>query len=310
MVRARHGDYFLMMAEEVKPKLGGSEQAQWLAVLEEEHDNLRQALTFYMEDTEGAQAGEKGLRLAAALQRFWSTRGHLSEGRERFGVLLAHPKGQERTKARADALNSAGTLAWMQGDYAAARILLEQSLELFRELGNKGGIALSLINLGTVAKEEGEYAEARVLLEQSLAIRRELRDKQGIAVSLLNLGTQLVEQSDYPAACACLHECLTLCRELSLKPVTVYAVEGCAGLALRQQQPEQALRLWGAAAALRETIGSPLPPAAQEQHEREMMAVRETLGEDAFAAAWAKGQAMTMEQAIEYALSEPEVTAT
>lgn len=88
-VRARHSDCFLTLAEEVRSKLRGSEQGQWLDVLEEEHDNLRQALTWYGEDLEDAEAEEKGLRLGVALQRFWGVRGHLSEGRERLGALLA-----------------------------------------------------------------------------------------------------------------------------------------------------------------------------------------------------------------------------
>ena len=344
IVRARHANYFLMMAEEIRPKLRSSEQVQWLGVLEEEHDNLRQALTFYTQDTEGAEAGEKGLRLGAALQQFWWTRGHLREGRERFGALLTHPQGQQRTKARADALNGAGILAWMQGEYGEARVLLEESLAIRREIGDRLGIAHSLSNLGLVANEEGDYGGARVLYEESLAIRREigdrlgiahslsnlglvakdlgdyesaralyeeslaidreLGDKQGIAIALVNLGLLLGVYGDYPTAYASLRECLTLCRELSEKRITAYAVEGCAGLALRQQQPEQAIRLWGAAAALREAIGCLLSPADRERQEREITAVRETTGEDAFAAAWAQGQAMTMEQAVEYVLDD------
>ena len=68
-----------------------------------EDDNLRQALNFFVEEAEEREAGEKGLRMGAALQYFWWTRGHLSEGRERLRALLEHPKGREPTRARADA---------------------------------------------------------------------------------------------------------------------------------------------------------------------------------------------------------------
>ncbi len=81
MVRTRHRDYFLLLAEETIPKLRGAEQMQWYAVLEAEHDNLRQGLTFCLEETEG---GENGLRLAGVLPQFWETRGHLSGGRSRL----------------------------------------------------------------------------------------------------------------------------------------------------------------------------------------------------------------------------------
>ncbi len=382
VVRARHGDCFLTLAEEVKPKLTGSEQGQWLGVLEEEHDNLRQALTLYAEDTEDAEAGEKGLRLGAALQVFWWTRGHLSEGRERLAALLAHPGGQEPTKARAGALNGAGELARMQGDYGGARGLQEESLAIRRELGNKGGIAaslnnlglvasdqgdyggarvlhqeslaiareladksgiaaslnnlglvaaeqgdyggarvlyeesltiqralgdksgiaLSLLNLGLVAKDEGDYGGARVLCEESLAIQRELGDKGGIALSLNNLGSVVLKQGDYGGARVLYEESLTIARELGAKEVIAYGLEAFASVAIHETDEERGARLWGAAAALRETIGSPLSPADREKQGREMTAVRERMGADAFAEAWAQGRAMTMEQAIEYAL--------
>ncbi len=350
VVRARHGDCFLTLAEEVKPKLRGPEQAQWLEVLEEEHDNLRQALTWYMEDIEDTEAGEKGLRLGTALSEFWWTRGHLSEGRERLGALLAHPGGQERTKARADALNGAGMLTWGQGDYGGARGLYEESLAIGRALGDKRGIAYSLANLGLVSAEQGDYSGARVLLEESLTIGRELGDKRGIALSLNYLGNAAYKQGDYSGARVLLEESLTIGRasgnkfgiaasltnlgnvayeqgdyalarvlheeslaigrELGAKAVIADGLEAFATLAARELQEERSARLWGAAAALRETFGSPLSPAKHEKQEREMTAVRETLGEDAFAAAWAQGRAMTMEQAIEYALSTLDVTTT
>ena len=69
-------------------------------------------------------------------------------------------------------------------------------------------------------------------------------------------------------------------------------------------------RLWGAAATLREVMSSLLPPAERDKQEREITAARERLGENAFAAAWAQGRTMTMEQAIEYALSEAGVTSS
>ena len=128
VVRTRHANYFLTLAEEVKPKMRGMEQVQWMGVLEEEHDNLRQALAWYAEDAQDAEAGGKGLRLAAALFELWKTHGHLSEGRERLHTLLAHPTRQEPTSARAQALAEAGWLAYMQDDYVQTRVLLEKSL--------------------------------------------------------------------------------------------------------------------------------------------------------------------------------------
>jgi predicted ATPase/class 3 adenylate cyclase/Tfp pilus assembly protein PilF len=207
----RHRDYFLALAEAISPKLGGSEQASWLAVLEEEHDNLRLVLNFCLEDPDGAEAG---LRLAGALQRFWLTRGHLSEGRQHLAAALSRPVGPERLHARAAALNGSGVLALRQSDYATARAHHQESLDIYREQGDKRGIAHSLNNLGNVAHDQGDYARARMMHQESLEIRRELGDKQGIAASLGNQGNVALRQGDYTAARIMYEECLATFREL------------------------------------------------------------------------------------------------
>jgi non-specific serine/threonine protein kinase len=167
-VRARHRDHFLALAEEAWPKLRSAEQAQWLTVWEEAHDNLRLALSFCLKEPEG---GEAGLRLGAALQLFWWTRGHLSEGRQHLSAVLSYPMGQGDLKARADALNGAGGRAWMQGDYAAARALLEESLTIFRELGDKRGTANSLESHAALAHQEQQAGRAARLWGAATSLR-------------------------------------------------------------------------------------------------------------------------------------------
>src|SRR3989442_13633652 len=81
--RQAHADYYLALAEDAEPELGGPQQAAWLERLEEEHDNLRAAMRWSLEQTggdEGGQRQEMALRLGAALRRFWVVRGALSEG--------------------------------------------------------------------------------------------------------------------------------------------------------------------------------------------------------------------------------------
>jgi tetratricopeptide (TPR) repeat protein len=143
--------------------------------LESEHDNLRRAITFCLEEEARAELveGEKGLRLGWALQRFWGTRGYLGEGRERLAALLSLPLAQARTRARAGALLGAGNLAESQGDFTSARSLFAESLAIRRELGDRSGIAASLNSLGNLASTRGEQGSARSLYEESLAIRRE-----------------------------------------------------------------------------------------------------------------------------------------
>jgi predicted ATPase/class 3 adenylate cyclase len=210
-VRDRHVDHFLALAEEAEPKLTGAEQAEWLQRLDEEHDNLRSALTW----SSGNDA-RTGLRLAGALWWFWYARGYFGEGRSWLsGLLASAPSAQ--AAARAKALNGAGRLARQQSDYPAAQALLNESLAIQRELGDRRGIATSLNNLGLMAWDQGDYLSARTLYGESLAIRREFGDRWGIAVSLNNLGGVAFDEGDYVAARALHEESLLIRRELSDK---------------------------------------------------------------------------------------------
>jgi predicted ATPase len=424
-LRQRHTDYYLALAEAAKPHLRGPQQARWLERLELEHDNLRAALRWCVEQGEV----ERGLRLGGALSRFWEVRGHLSEGRARLTDVLGLGAGMgpgPRTAARATALNGAGSLAWRQGDYGAARSqleeslmirrklgdrqgiastlnnlgnvathqgdyavarsqheesvaisrevgdrrgiasslinlgrvahhqgdytaarslqeeslaifrevgdrrgiamslinlgevaddqgdqtparsMLDESLAIFRELGDRHGIAISLINLGRVAHHQGDYAEARSLDEESLAIFREVGDRWGVASSLNNLGFVAKDQGDSTAAQRLLEEGITVARELGNPVLIAHALDGFAGVAATQGQGGRALRLAGVAARLRESIGAPLSPAEQESLQRKLHLARQLLSDDAGAAAWAEGQAMSEEQALAYALEPAE----
>ncbi|MCW3052492.1 MAG: transcriptional regulator, LuxR family, partial [Chthonomonadales bacterium] len=340
-IRIRHRDYFLAMAEDAEPHLAGAEQAHWLTLLEEEHDNLRQALAFCLEEAEGAEAG---LRLGAALFRFWLMRNHLSEGRAHLAAVLGRDVKLEQPPARARALNGAGKLAIEQGDHGAASRSLQASLALFRERGDKQGIALCLKDLARVTMDQGDYHAARVLLEESLAISRELGDRHNIAYcldylgfvaysqmdydvarSLLeesltifrelgdkrsicrcfsNLGSLACDQGDYRAAAALLEENLALFRELGDLRGIASSLDLWASLAHRQQQEPRAARLWGAANRLREAIGLPRTPTEQQRYDQETARTRAALGESAFDAAFVEGRAMTWETAIEHALGD------
>jgi predicted ATPase/class 3 adenylate cyclase/Tfp pilus assembly protein PilF len=377
-VQGQHLAYFLALAEQAEPHLRGPEQEVWLARLEGEHDNLRSALAWCQGQEEEAEAG---LRLTAAMFRFWEIRrGYLSAGRAYLAEALTRAGTAERTQVRAKALYGAGILAWRQGDYEAARglheeslairrelgdkrciaqslyslgavtsyqgdygtarALLEESLAISRELGDKVGIATSLNGLGNMAYNQGDYGTARVLYEESLAINRELGHKQGIAMALFNLGRMARRSGDYAQAHRLLAECLEWHIQLGIKGgslaefgwlaadmgdaaqarqwfeqalrehretgeprETAEDLEGLAHLARLQSDWERAARLWGAAQSLREAIGTPPLPEERKEDERDQAAVREALGEAAFAAAWAEGRAMTLEQAIEYALA-------
>jgi predicted ATPase/class 3 adenylate cyclase len=229
-IHVRHRDYYLALAEEADPKLRGAEQAGWLRRLEEEHENLRVGLAWSL--AEGEPRG--GLRLCGALQRFWGTRGHFSEGRQWCTRVLGKAGAEERTRERAYVLNAAGVLANLQGDYPAARALHEQSVAIRRVVGDRFGMAGSLGNLGIVALNQGDYPAARALYEESLAIVRELGDRSGIAKSLCNLGNVAQEQGDYPAARTLHEESLAIHRELGDRSGIATSLGGLGIVAFEQ----------------------------------------------------------------------------
>jgi predicted ATPase len=209
-VRRAHADYYLALAEEAEPALAGPEQATWLERLEAEHDNLRAALRWAAE----GGATEIGLRLAGALYEFWLVRGYLREGREWLRQLLMLPAASPHMTARGKVLTGAGHMAHNLGDYAAAWALFEESLALWRERGDKRGIATSLNNLGWVAVHRSDYTVARTLSEESLTLWREFGNKEGIATSLNNLGFVAYFQGEYAAADALHQESLNQWHDL------------------------------------------------------------------------------------------------
>ena len=197
-------------AEEAERELGGPDQARWLTRLEAEHDNIRAALSFSL--GEGGDAGS-GVRLAAALWPFWFARGYLSEGRRWLESAVSRT-GPATTLARAKALNGAGWLAAYQGEYGAAKARIEEGLILYRELGDKEGIASSLVILGSVAAM-GQRDDIPVadLVEEAILLRAELKDRRTLAQLLVLEGRVALARGDLERSVALWEETLALHRE-------------------------------------------------------------------------------------------------
>jgi tetratricopeptide (TPR) repeat protein len=204
-----HSLYYLEFVENAHAALSGPSQKGILMRLEEEHDNVRAALSWASEQLES----DIGLRFAAALWPFWYMRGHVSEGRQWLDRLLAEPD-EAATIARVRALNGAGVLAANQGDTDRAIALLEESVAQARRLGDQEAIASGLGNLATLAEYRCEYKRAATLLEESLTIERQLGDRFGIAHKLYWLGIVSRRQGDYLQATKLCEESAALFREL------------------------------------------------------------------------------------------------
>ena len=345
-IKRHHANFFLKLAEQVEPKINGKDRGLWLEWLEVEHDNLRTALVWSREE---AAEGETGLRLAGALSWFWFHREYWSEWRRWLdGVLAAQesPEGRPvRTAAQAKALSGRGFLAWMEGDQAAARSRLEESVTLWRELGDKQGLAQALRFLSGSFESQGDYAVARPLAEESVKLFREGEDKFGLGITLSRLGITALAQGDHAVARAALEESVAICREieddwalaLALRnlgigafreedykraverlresldvlrepgnPLYMQNLELLAAAASMQDEYERAAWLFGAAEALREAVGAFVLPLYRAEYDRGVAAARAGLDESTFAAMWSEGRAMPPEQAVEYALGTEE----
>jgi predicted ATPase/DNA-binding CsgD family transcriptional regulator len=422
--RAAHARFFLQLAEQAALGLRGPAQARWGERLEQDHDNLRVALEWALEDAADGPSEERrdiALRLSAALWAFWSMRGNYSEARTELSRALARSEGAsvplrarvlqagatvalhqgdyarveelaglclalyrelEETRGISDCLGLLGTVAWRRGKMAEATALSEERVELMRQVGQPGDVADALCSLADlvgrrgehareetlyqealvlyrkagnelgvastliqsalllwwlsrtdaaiiqtvrqrlqeaqeivsrlgsrrwkqvslslaalVALSEGETAEAESLAQESLAIAQESENRWSIAWGLHIKGRIEAQRKNGSAARNCYEQSLALTLELGDKFIIPVNLEGLAGVLVAQGELTRAVQLWGTAQALREAMGTSVPPVDRASYEQGVAAAKAQLGERAFAAAWAIGRAMTPEQA-------------
>jgi ATP/maltotriose-dependent transcriptional regulator MalT len=200
------------------------------------------------------------------------------------------------------ALGALGCIALEQGDRDKAATLFEESLPLAEQLGSKFLRAGVLSRLGEVAWSRGDAERAAAFYQESLDLSREERATWMESVALVGLGGAARQQHHYEEAEACYRESLPLLAEVGERPGAGTCLEGLASVAVAHGAPERAARLLGAVQALRDAIGAPVPPEYRAAYERTAAAARTALGEEAFTAAWAEGRTMPWEQAVTYAL--------
>jgi predicted ATPase len=205
-----HAAYCLVLAEEDATEHAGAERSEWLERFASEHDNFQAAIEWLIETGDA----DWGLRLGAALFRFWETREYFAEGRDTLGKLLGIPAAGAPTKARARALFSAGVLAGEQRDYIPASALIHESLDIARTLEDKQAVAVALNALAVFARDQGNTALAHSLFEENLLLWREIGDQMAIARSLSNLANVVKLQKDYPRARSLYAECLGIFQTL------------------------------------------------------------------------------------------------
>jgi predicted ATPase/DNA-binding CsgD family transcriptional regulator len=187
-----------------------------------------------------------------------------------------------------------GDLPLVQG-----QVLAEESLALFRDISSRNFEPFALATLGEITFLQGDTTTARQLLERSCSQNREIGNEPKLAWTLSLLGRVLVAEGDLAAARAVYEESLILESRVNFGQSYLYiapALEGMASVVAAQGEPTWAARLWGRAEAQRETFKTPLPPRYRVEYEQAVVLARAGLDQPSFAAAWAEGRAMTLEQ--------------
>jgi len=384
-VRNRHLDYFLQFVEEAETYMNGPYELQWRNLLDAEYDNLRITLEWAMENDL-----EKALRLGGALHVFWERNGYEVEGRHFITEVLLRtrsPRESEVTREhifyRAKALNALGFLCFGQGDNLASLKAFEESVTLFRKIGENRMLVLALAYSGMSRAFIGHREAAYKIAEEAITLAHEVQDKSVRGAALANLagvlaitqgdlekanpyyeeGIQLLREAgshwfiamtsfgfaifnegrgNYAEARSQFESCLPLFREmkdrhrlamvrselahverkegrveraefiyretilewqrLGHRAAVAHELECFAFTAKAQEEDQRAVRLLGAAEALRENIAISMNPPERVEYDQEVNDLRVNMDKYIFDQAWAEGRALTMDGAITFAL--------
>jgi non-specific serine/threonine protein kinase len=334
---SRHLVYFVALAEERSAEARGAWEQNWHKRLAEDLSNLRLALEW----SQGHEP-KASLRLNCALRGFWIMHGLVQEGDSWFKRALA--KYVVRDQLRAKALAEAGWLGFYRDDVGGASADLNESLDIYRELGDRRGVGQVLIQLGQFAVLDGDFATAHMYYNEGLALSRESDDARSIVVAVRSLGQlavlerdhvrarsyleealsrlqqlgdvreklytlqwlgmSAIEVGDFDKARSLLEDALTISRELDFPMGISATIRYFAALAAASSQPARALYLGGASESLAESMAVAPIRMMRPLVHRWLEQSREELGDDRAATCWAEGRAMTRDRAIEYALSD------
>jgi non-specific serine/threonine protein kinase len=342
LLRRRHRDWFLEWAERGEPNLWGPGMPVWLEQLEAEYGNLRTALEWSRVTPEEAAGG---LRLWAALSRFWDIRGYVSEGRSTADGLL--PLATEHTVARARTLMEACLLAQHQGDWATVKTMAEECRTFALDLGDILDASAALMALGVLAQARddsqgatalfdeaitlarsnveqepralymalfwlgqltcvrGDNQRAETLLEEALTLARRQGDVSFDAVISTWLGRAVLGLGDVRRATDILIEGLHTCQKLGYWEWASFCLDFLGQAAWARQEHQHAICLFGTANEIRVQIGV-IRWFEDPDYNRALAAARAEVGEDALLSAQATARNQSLEEMIAWVLSAGE----
>ena len=336
-VRARHLDYFLGLAQSCEIDVVGREDPAYFQTLETELDNLRAALDWSLT---GHKDSEDAIRLAGTLRFLWYI-SYQTEGAQWLTAALEKNE-QASAALRAKALNGIALVASFQGNYSQMKTVCKESVAIAREANSKHETALALELLGVATAMEGDLEGGILLLQQTRQLAREQEDKWMLGFLCVDLGYALMRKGNYSSAETIFDEGVRAGREIGMKINEAYCLTFLAALKMRsgnfqqardnlqesarifidvrdrfgptmsliyfaelakvESKLEVAAKLCAAVAAICKAAGITLFPIERATLDRSVAELRTQLLEASFNAAWAQGQAMTLEQAMAYAL--------
>jgi predicted ATPase len=334
----KHAELMLKLAESAEPELEGAGMSQWMAVLGAEENNIRAAFTF-LEDTD---QGNRELELAGSLQNFWYVRGNWAEGRRWSEAALEASEGIP-TIARAKALNAVAGFAEKLGDPQSTKDYAEQALVLSRELGYARGVTSSLMalslahrlegdrvtaaafleeasesarasgdaysladataGLAFLAMEERAYPRAIALAEEAREAYRQIGDPSGGAYALTILGSCLLHSGQSSAGLEAMGEALPTLLELGFVAILAGTLGLIASATVETGNAEVGATIMGFEGSLRQRVSLPRTGAYVGLHAAAVADLRRSLGDERYEEAFAAGGAMTLEEAVGYAMA-------
>jgi len=336
-VARRQAEQVLALVTEAEPALVGKDHLVWLDRLSAEHDNVRGALRWATDDGDAVL----GVRIAAAIWRFWQLRGHIREGREWLSLLLATVAPETDPAILAAAHTAAGNLAYWQADTIEGRAHYERALELDKALDDEARIADDVRNLGFVAMQEKNPKVAQQHFRDSLSRWEAIGDRFQIAEAQSSLGASAMILGDPETAGNLMRLALPVMIEFGVLPRAAdtsmalsivsgrigdvteaaryarQAVEIVQRLGDRSRTPivldaafdvavelgmqSDAVRIAAAAAHLRASLGGTIPSYFRDPTEP-LAAARKELGDATYQQLWTDGEAFDPDAALAYAL--------
>ena len=331
-IKRRHAEFYADLSEKGRLEINGANAEVWYKKLEQEHDNIRAALRWTVDN-----APEIALQITASNSSFWVRRGFVEQACNWMTEALEKCDEITDPKLRVKILYKMADLYHRRADIVNAKFFGEESLRLSRQIGDKKNICLSLGVLSVISSSTGDFKSARKLGEESLAIAKEINFQVHIGFILNNLGdnargeedyaasrkyyedalennkgvsnnyshyymanlanvTYLLE--DYQAARSYALEVLKLNKEFGDKMIVAQALNALAATWLKVEKAEEAPILSGAAAAIYKSINYKPDKVDQKFIDGYIIELRKKIGDEAFESAFEKGFAMPIEETI------------